>query len=79
MSASNEKRTFQDLGSYGQTDPKPPVKRSSARRKSASNLLYGTIAVVFVLVAVVSLIWNSNILARDPARRHHRRPDLHRC
>lgn len=78
MSASNEKRTFQDLGSYGQTDPKTAREAQQRKAEKRSNLLYGAIAVVFVLVAVVSLIWNSNILARDPARRHHRRPDLHR-
>ena len=64
MSASNEKRTFQDLGSYGQTDPKTAREAQQRKAEKRSNLLYGTIAVVFVLVAVVSLIWNSNILAR---------------
>lgn len=64
MSASNEKRTFQDLGSYGQTDPKTAREAQQRKAEKRSNLLYGAIAVVFVLVAVVSLIWNSNILAR---------------
>ena len=64
MSASNEKRTFQDLGSFGQADPKTAQEAQQRKAEKRSNLLYGTIAVVFVLVAVVSLIWNSNILAR---------------
>ena len=64
MSASNEKRTFQDLGSFGQADPKTAREAQQRKAEKRSNLLYGTIAVVFVLVAVVSLIWNSNILAR---------------
>ena len=63
MSASNEKRTFQDLGSFGQADPKTAREAQQRKAEKRSNLLYGTI-VVFVLVAVVSLIWNSNILAR---------------
>ena len=64
MSASNEKRTFQDLASFGQADPKTAQEAQQRKAEKRSNLLYGTIAVVFVLVAVVSLIWNSNILAR---------------
>lgn len=67
MSASREKKLRQELAAQGITDPKKirEAEEKAAARKN--NILYGTIAGVFALVAVALLVFNSGILQRDIA------------
>ena len=64
MSASREKKIRQDLAAKGITDPKAIREAEEKDQQHRSNMLYGGIAVVFVLVAAFLLLWNSNVLQR---------------
>ena len=66
MSASREKKNRQDLASQGIKDPKAirEAEEKAAQRKA--NRLYGGIAVLFVVVAVVLLLVNAGVFYRDP-------------
>lgn len=64
MSASREKKSRQELSGAGQSDPKTAREAQQRREERRSNILYGVIAVVFVLVAVTSIIWKSNIIQK---------------
>ena len=64
MSASREKKIRQDLAAKGITDPKKIREAEEKDQQHRSNMLYGGIAVVFVLVAAFRLLWNSNALQR---------------
>ena len=61
MSASNEKKTRKDAISE---TPKTAMEIEKQKAEKRSNFLYGLIAVVFVVRAVVSLIWKSGIVNR---------------
>ena len=61
MSASNEKKTRKDAISE---TPKTAMEIEKQKAEKRSNFLYGLIAVVFVVLAVVSLIWKSGIVNR---------------
>lgn len=63
MSASKEKQLRQEQ--IGQSDPKTAREAQQRKQEKRSNLLYGTIAVVFVVVALASILWRSNILTRS--------------
>lgn len=64
MSASREKKIRQELAAQGVTDPKL-IREAEAKAKARkTNLLYGIIAVVFVVVAAVLLVYNSGVLQR---------------
>ena len=63
MSASREKQLRQEK--IGQPDPKTAREAQQRKQEKRSNILYGTIAVVFVIVALASLIWRSNIIERS--------------
>ncbi|MGM9661792.1 MAG: peptidylprolyl isomerase [Oscillospiraceae bacterium] len=65
MSASREKKARQERNASGYVDPKQ--RRAEEERKAAkrSNLLYGTIAVLFVVVAVFVIVWNSGVIQRN--------------
>ena len=75
MSASREKKIRQDLAAKGITDPKAIREAEEKDQQHRSNMLYGGIAVVFVLVAAFLLLWNSNVLQR---RRDGRRGEVQR-
>ena len=64
MSASREKKNRQDPAGSGWTDPK--TAREAQQRKEAhrTNLLYGTIGVVFLLLAIAGIVWKSNIIPK---------------
>ncbi len=48
-------------------DPKAARREAQERAKQRrNNWLYGGIAIVFVLVAAVLLVWNSNVIQRVP-------------
>lgn len=64
MSASREKKTRQDQASSGWVDPKTAREAKQRKEEKRSNLLYGTIFVVFLLVAAAAIIWKSNIIQR---------------
>ena len=56
MSASREKKNRQDLASQGIQDPKAIREAEEKAQQRKANRLYGTIAVVFVLVAAI-IVW----------------------
>ena len=64
MSASREKKKRQELLSSGAADPKAAraAEQKAAERKS--NILYGTVAVLFVVIAVALVVYNSGIIQR---------------
>ena len=64
MSTSRRKEIRQDLAAKGITDPKAIREAEEKDQQHRSNMLYGGIAVVFVLVAAFLLLWNSNVLQR---------------
>ena len=57
MSASREKKTRQDLAKTDWTDPKTAREAQQHKAEKRSNMVYAAIAVVFVVIAVVSLGW----------------------
>lgn len=64
MSASREKKTRQDQVSSGWVDPKTAREAKQRKEEKRTNLLYGTIFVVFLLMAVAAIVWKSNIIQR---------------
>ncbi len=65
MSASREKKLRQELAASGTPDPKKVREAEEKAKQHRSNVLYGCIAAVFVLVAAFLLIWNSNVIQRS--------------
>ena len=66
MSASREKKNRQELANQGIKDPKAIREAEEKAKQRKANRLYGGIAVLFVVVAVVLLLVNSGVLYRDP-------------
>ncbi len=64
MSASREKKIRQDQTSTGWTTPKTARESAADKSQKRSNIMYTVIAVVFVLVAVLAIIWRSNIIPK---------------
>lgn len=64
MSASREKKNRQELSASGIPDVKDIRAAEDRKQQRRSNWLYGSIAVIFVLVAAALLVWNSNIIQR---------------
>ncbi len=64
MSASREKKNRQDLAASGIPDIKDIRTAEERKQQRRSNWLYGSIAIIFVVVAVALLVWNSNIIQR---------------
>lgn len=64
MSASREKKKRQELLASGAVDPKAAraAEEKAAARKT--NLLYGTLGVVLVVVTAALLLYNSNFITR---------------
>ena len=46
------------------SDPKTLREAQQRKAEKRSNLMYGTIAVVFVLVAIVCIVWKSNVIPK---------------
>ena len=65
MSASRERKKRQEFFAGGGTDPKAVREAERKAKERKSNILYGTIGVVFVLVAAFLVIYNSGILQRS--------------
>ena len=61
MSASREKQNRQAAQAAA---PKTAREAQQRREEKRSNLLYGLIAVVFLIILVVSAVWRSNIIPK---------------
>ena len=64
--SENEQKKNKDLSS-GLTSPKTAREQKQRQEERRSNLMYGTIAVLFVIVAVICLIWKSNVIPKHAA------------
>ncbi len=64
MSASREKKNRQELAASGIPDIKDIRAAEDRKQQRRNNWLYGSIAIIFVLVAAALLLWNSNIIQR---------------
>ena len=64
MSASREKKNRQEQVSSGWTDPKTAQEAKQRKEAHRTNILYGTIGVVFLVIAVIAVIWKSNIIPK---------------
>lgn len=64
MSASREKHLRQELAAAGTTDNKAEMEQELAKKEKRSNALYITIAVLFLLALVASVVWRSNIIGK---------------
>lgn len=65
MSASREKKKRQELLANGTVDPKAARAAEQRAAEKKSNILYATVAILFVVIAVALLIYNSGILQRS--------------
>lgn len=65
MSASREKKTRQEQLANGYVDPKVKREQEEKAKNRRSNLLYGTIAVLFVAVAAIAIVVNTGVLERN--------------
>ena len=65
MSASREKKVRQEQESSGYTDPKTAKEAKDRREEKRSNTIYLLVAIAFVAVAIISLVWKSGITERN--------------
>ena len=65
MSASRERRKRQEFFAGGGTDPKAAREAERKAKERKSNILYGVLGTVFVLVTAFLVIYNSGILQRN--------------
>lgn len=65
MSASREKKTRQDQASSGWTDPKTVREAQQRREAHRTNVLYGIIGVVFLVIAIAAVVWKTNIIPKS--------------
>ncbi len=64
MSASNEKKQHQSEAGLA-SDPKTAREAQQRKEERRSNMVYAAIAIVFVIVAVISLTWKSNVIQKN--------------
>lgn len=64
MSASREKKKRQETLASGTVDPKAARAAEQKAAEHKSNVLYGAVAIAFVVVAVALLVYNSGIIQR---------------
>jgi len=64
MSASREKKIRQELAAQGIPDIKEIRAAEEKQQQRRANWLYGSVAVIFVVVAAALLLWNSQIIQR---------------
>ena len=64
MSASREKKNRQDLSGSDWSNPKTAREAQQRKEEKRTNILYGTIGVVFLIVAIIAVIWKSNIIPK---------------
>ena len=65
MSASREKKKRQELLANGAVDPKAAREAEKKAAERKSNILYGTLAAAFVVLAVALFVYNSGIIQRN--------------
>ena len=65
MSASREKKKRQEFLASGGVDPKAARAAEQQAAEKKAKILYSTLAVVFVVVAVFLVVYNSGILQRS--------------
>ena len=64
MSASREKQNRQDMTESGVVDSKEIHAMEQRKKEKRSNILYGVIAAVFLVVAVMAVVWRSNVIPK---------------
>ena len=64
MSASREKKNRQELAAQGHVDPRVERQQKETAERRKNKLIYGGVAVLFVIVAAVVLLYNSGIFQR---------------
>lgn len=64
MSASREKKNRQELAAQGHVDSRVERQQKEAAERRKNKLIYGGVAVLFVIVAAVVLLYNSGIFQR---------------
>lgn len=64
MSASREKQDRQNLADSGVVDSKTIEAAEQKKKEKRSNTLYTVIGVVFLIFAVVAIIWRSNVIPK---------------
>ena len=64
MSASREKKNRQELAAQGHVDPRVERQQKEAAERKKNKLIYGGVAILFVIVAVAVLLYNSGIFQR---------------
>ena len=65
MSASKQRKIREKLAAEGIHDPKAIREAEEKAKERRTNWLYGSIAIVFVVVAVFLVVWNSNVIQRN--------------
>ena len=65
MSASREKKKRQEQLASGTVDPKAAREAEKKAAERKSNILYATVAIIFVVVAAFVFIYNSGIIQRN--------------
>ena len=65
MSASREKKNRQELAAQGHVDPRVEREQKEAAERKKNKLIYGGVAVLFVIVAAVVLLYNSGVFQRS--------------
>lgn len=65
MSASREKKKRQELASSGTVDAKAARAAEQKAAEHRSNVLYASVAIAFVVVAVALWVYNSGIIQRN--------------
>ena len=65
MSASREKKVRQEQESTGYTDPKTAKEAKERKEEKRSNTIYLLVAIAFVVVGIISLVWKSGITERN--------------
>ena len=65
MSASREKKVRQEQENSGYVDPKTAKEAKERREEKRSNTIYLLIAIAFVVVGIISLVWKSGVTERN--------------
>jgi len=64
MSASREKQNRLEQAEAGVVDSKEINEVEQRQKEKRSNMLYGAIAVAFLIVAVMAVVWRSNVIPK---------------
>ena len=65
MSASREKQNRQNKVDSGWVDPKLTLEAEQKAKDKKNSILYSVIAVVFVLVVVLGIVWKTNTIQKN--------------